>query len=432
MEYNKYFSTKKTILLLLAFLVSLSLFACKSEESNESTEASETESSAPGVSVIDELAELLDRDREVIEMFVCNSLCENKTTATAQKVSADSKYASFSAVESLLYETYSEESGSADHFLSYPSVGENALSDKNGATYAFFHAGSGFDDFADTSSISLYPSEDPDICGFSVKTASGRTAELKAIRQNDGWVLEKSLFEVLPDNSEKIDEVFPLSNLGSFSEFKGKILVIELFFSDNSSKFTSAQEDEFHSVIESAVSYLSSEAEGYGSEVIVDYERAYFNHQGVLGEHNMAFDIMFAETGFGTLEKFAERNYDIDQYDNYVFVVCLNKNQETVCNSYNPVSENHESTDLYYAERVFIGKESTDTEVCRALLSMLGADSVYPVESNEYLNGLYRSYFPNDILLSRHLDGASMSPVVAYACGITSGLDRLFRPFIDQ
>lgn len=429
MKYKFYFTLRKSILFLLAVFVSFSLFACGGEEISEDPGSESSDPQAPDIGT---LAGLLEKDREVIEMFVCNSLCESKDIASVQKVSAQSSYARFSEVESLLNRTYSVSGGSADYFLSYPSFGEKAVSDENGATCAFYHAGSGFTDFADTSTISLYPSESTDECGFSVRTASGRTAGMKAIRVDDGWVLENSLFRVLAGDPEKPDKKFPLSGIGSFSEFDGNILFIELFFSDKSSKFTSDEENEFHSAIESAVSYLSAEAERYGREVSVTYERAYFDHQGVLGTHEMSFDIMFAETGFGTLEAFAEHNYDLSEYDNYVFAVCYNKEQPTAHNTYNPDSENHESPELYYAERVFVGSGSTDAEICKALLSMLGAGSVYSEDSDEYLSGLYRSYFPNDVLVSRDLNGTSLSPVAAYACGMTDELDPLLRPFVDQ
>ena len=440
MKYTNYFSPKKSIILLLAALLCLSLFACNDEEDSESSELSEAseytssvaeESEALREFSVEKAVELLQKDRKVIEMFVCGTLCQNKAVAVPQKVSADSGFAQFSAVESLLAQTYSQSGGSIDAFLSYPEVGENAITNENGETYAFYHAGSGYDDFADTSSVTLKPSENADVCDFTVKTAAGRVAEMKAVRSENGWVLENSLYDVLSDNSGKFKKNFPLANKGSLSKFSGNVLVIELFISDNSSGFTSEEESEFHSRISSAVSYLTDEAQRYGGQTRVKYERAYFDHTGVLSDHELAFDIMFAETGFGTLQTFAEKNFDLSKYDNYVFAVCFDKNWATSHWVYDPDSDKYESPELYFAERVFVGKETTDAEICRALLSMLGVENVCAENSSEYIRELYRLYFPADVLLSENIGGTKISPVVAYACGITEDLERLYRVFFN-
>lgn len=401
-------------------VLSLLAVGCNGEEESS---APIEESSKIELGLTKELAlALIERDKLVTDIFVNNSLCESVSTESVAIVSGN--YADFSAVESLLASTYTQSGGTREFFKTYPEEHIPAVSGIDGKTFVFNHIGSKYDDHIDRNSVAVSATDDDTRARISAKTLSGREIELFAVCEGDAWLLESGVFGTV-SNDKKFDKKFPMSDLGSFMEYKGNILVIEFFITDNSTEFDKADEDDFHKRIESAFGYISEQSERFGNEVNVTYARKHFDHAGVMGTRGLDFDIMFAETGFGTLMKFADANFDLTAYDNYVFAVCFNKDAELSYNGYNGSDE----TQIYFGERVIVGKNTTDVEICVAMLKLLGAYGYDEEKTDADIESLYSTYFPHDITVSESLTYSVMSPVTAYACGITDELDRLYRVF---
>ncbi len=431
MKYKNLTSPKKLILILLALALSLLLCACgDSEESESASESVAEETSEIGYLTRERALELIAKDTEIIKMFLCGSLCENKETALPQRVSQGSEYAEFSAVEALLASTYYQGGGAAEYFLSYPELGEKAVQNNNGETYVAYHKGSEYSDFAMPSVVELQPIDDSS-CRLKVQLLSGESVELKALLSNGAWVLENSLCRVIAEKENGKPQRFSHSLMGSLTDMGGDILVIEFFYSDNYSKITEKEESDFHYKVSNAVSYVVNAAADYGRETFVTYERAYFEHRGILGNHELSFDLMFAETGFGTLQQFAEKNYDLSLYNGYMFFVCMNRDTETTFNVYTSNQVANEDPELYFAERIFVGNKSSSEDLARAFMCLLGATDFCAEGSDKYLSELYLSYFPNDPFCNGGLNGAEMSPVAAYACGMTDKLDPMLEIFIQ-
>ncbi len=370
-----------------------------------------------------EALELIARDKLVTDIFINNSLCESVSAESVALTSGE--YADFSEIEKLLSSTYTASGKSIDYFKSYPEGHTPSVTGIDGKTFVFNHIGSGFDDFIDRNSVETISTEDESRVQISAKTQSGREVTLFAVYENGAWLLETGVYMTAHEESE-LENSFPLSKLGSFMEFKGEILVIEFFISDNVFDFDNETEDAFHKRIESAFDYISEQSESYGNKVNITYQRARFDHAGVLGTRGLDFDIMFAETGFGSLVKFADANFDLAAYDNYVFAVCINNDSAVSHNGY----EGTDETQLYFGERVIVGRDTTDVEICVSVLKLLGAYGYDEEKADADIELLYRTYFPHDIMVSESLAYSVMSPVTAYACGITDELSGLYRVFM--
>ncbi len=428
MKYNYYSSLQKTITLLLVCLLSLTFASCDEEQVSQDETSEE---SIERVTLSNEEAlDLVKLDRKITEIFINNSLCDGKSTAQAVELKSG-EYASFSEVEALLNSVYTESSDNRDMFLSYPKGHTPSVSNIEGKTYVFNHLGSGYNDFIVTSTVNVLDTENENEKIITAQTESGKTVELKAVLENEKWLLESGVYASNINESDECEERFSLSNQGSFKGFSGNVLVIELFISDAESGFTSAEEAEFHGRVKSAFDYITEQSKSYGNEVTVTYEPAYFDHFAVLGTKSLDFDIFFAETGFGTLQKFAEHGehkFDLASYDNYVFVVCMDKEIEASYALYN----GEETTLIYFAERVIIGKTTTDAEICVSALKLLGAYGYDEEKCDQSVEKLYKTYFPNDVMTSKELSSSKMSPITAYACGITDKLRPLYRVFLYE
>lgn len=424
MKYNNSSILKKLISFLLVCVLSLCFTACNSGE--ESGSNSSVESVIEPSFASDQAIELIKRDRLITDIFINNSLCEDKSLDAVALLSGE--YSSFSEIEALLDSTYTVSGGNKEFFLSYPENHIASVSGIDGKTFVFNHIGSSYDDFINESSVLVENGANENEMLIKCKTELGKGIELKAVCENDIWRLEKGVYMLNGLTPTKTYKKFPLSEYGSFMEFSGNVLVIELFVTDNQSEFTSSEETEFHKRVENAVGYIKEQASSYGNEVNVTYESAYFDHAGVLGTRALDFDIVFAETGFGSLQSFADANFDLAAYDNYVFVVCMNKNADVSYACYNGSDEKQ----IYFAERLIMGKNTTDIEVCVSLLRLLGAYSFNEGLCDEYTESLYNEYFPHDIMVSESLAYSVMSPVTAYACGITDELIPIYRVFFYE
>ncbi len=427
--------------MLLVLTVVMSLFACSDDTStDESSDAIDTSESI--VLSTEEALSLVERDREVIELFICGSLYGGWEEAVSTPLPDGHEYAEFSAVESLLSSTYVASEYFDDtseallsstplddkwYFLSYPSIRtEKSLSNVDGRTHVFYHAGSSFEEFIDPSTVSVSATADDNKKLIWGKTASGTDVSLTAVYDGATWKLEHSLCRSLNDGVN--NGTLPMArDKGSMSKLEsGTTLVIELFVSDGASKFSDADEQEFHSRIEKALGYISTAANRHGREITWDYNSSYgFHHSGVMGTRAMDFDIVFAETGFGTLRNFAEANYPVDEYDNYLIFVCMNKDAELSYGRF----DGRETTEIYYGERVIVGQNTTPEELSRAVLSLCGADD--PTYDDPYLTSLYRRYFPYDIMVSDP-SSAKFDEVTMYSCGMLDRLTSIYRVFIKE
>ncbi len=371
--------------------------------------------------------ELINRDRQITEMFVCNSLFGEYKGSLSNTLAEDNEFHNFSAVEELLNSTYIQESNNKTFFLEYPQYSERSVSNFDGKTKVFYHAGSGYDDFVDTNTVSVSDSDDENLKLINAKTISGKEVVLKAFKRDGKWLLENGIYHINPkEETVNVDPTY--SNLGSLCEFSGKILVIELFISDNETEFSKAQEEAFHNKIATAMDYLKTQSEKYEGAVDITYESAYYDHSGIIGTRPIDFDLNFAETAFGTLSNFAKSNFDVSDYDNYFFVVCLNKDAKTSASRY----EDSETTEIYFGERVSIGNKSTPEEICSSILELLGVFDYTDKRFAEYTDSLFKTYFPDDFLVKKDFSSSEISPVTAYVCGMTDKIDSLFKVFITN
>lgn len=408
------------ILLTLAFAISLSFCACSSDTDESSSVQSETSETTSSLTISEALA-LLNNDRRIIEIFACNSLSSSESAVGYVPLADSHELYGFAKIRELLSSAYAVGNGEIESFLAYPIAEYPSVRDVDGVTNVFFHKGIGFEDFIDTDTVALTVHDSK--TEIKAKTLSGKDVTLNAVYENGKWLLEKSLLSVL-DTDDSFEEKPPLSGLGSLSEFSGNVLVINFFVSDVNYKFTSDEEKEFASRVSTAVDYLVEEAERLGGEVNVTYENAYFEHIGNIGNGDLAFDIVFSETGFGTLSNFAERHFEnLSEYDNYFFAVCFNKECEPLFKA----NDGEDTTEVHKGERLFVGSNTTKEDIARMTLQLAGAGNY---RFGDYTEELYYTYFPNDVFSDCPLVESALSPVTAYSCGIINELPELYRYFI--
>ncbi len=430
MKYNN-----KLITNLILFIVTcLLLVSCGGEvippvESLPEGSSGSSAGDIPSVPelTVDNAAALVERDKLITEIFICNSLCD-KTVSDAIRYPLDgvNEYADFSKIQALLSSTYSASGGEIEFMLSYPQGFEPAVKNESGKTTLFFHAGSGYSDFADVSTLQITDTADGLKKQLKLKSISGNDISLTAVYENGSWLLEKGVYSASTVAELGFDRNFPAYNSGSLSKLSGDILVIELFITDDVSGFTTSQEDEFHQRVQSGVELLLQQTQEYGVTFTPSYERTFFIHENVLGDRVIDFDLMFAETGFGTLEAFAKANCDINKYDGYFLVVCINKPIETSVGVYTAESD----TEFYKGERILAGNKTDEYTIYKSILRLLGAYSYDEEIFDKYIESLYRSYFPNDVFLASDINTEQMSPVTAYNCGFTDELNSLYSVFI--
>ena len=435
MKYVKIDFLTKLIIFALLLAISVGLCACSdandnasdasdssAEESFELPDFSEEEQPYEDTEFTKERAiELLESDRLVTEIFVNNSLYKGGSkSAEYYGLPVESEYVNFKAITSLLNNTYTKGGGCAEEFLNYPQGLPPAVTQKGGRTYVFRHPTEQYLDFVRPDTVKISDTELETEKYITAETNTSQKVVLKAVLEEGRWRLEKGIFSVNPFEEVTNTEKLLYSDIGSFKSLTGSLLVIEFFISDRASDFTAEAEEEYHGRISTSISYLTDTAELYGKSLDPEYKRAYFKHDGVIGTRSLDFDIMFADTGFGTLKAFAEQNYDLTQYDNYVFVVCLNKEAKASCELY----KNTDQTRIYSGERVIIGQKSTVAEICTSMLRLTGAYSYDDGLCDEYTEALYHAYYKDDILIAQSLVNSTISPVTAFACGLTDSLDR--------
>ncbi len=432
-NYKKLFSIKTAALFLLVFLV-FSFVSCSSSEGSSSAQpsiSSADESTAPAVELsLEEAGKLIEQDKKIIDIFINGILSKSKAPAY-ESVAEDNEFCLYSSLEELLSSTYSITSRESAFFLSYPDDELPAVKNNDGKTSVFFYVGSSFTDYADVSSLSIENTEIDTVKVIKLKSLSGREAALKAVYENNHWLLEKSLYNCIARDDEIAEK--PLcSGKGSFSSFNGDILVIELFISDSNSSFdpkSDEPEKAFHEKIKTSFDYLLQQCEDLGGNANITYEAVEFEHFGAIGSGDLPFDIFFSETGFGNLRNLAESHFDdLQKYDNYVFAVCFNRETEPLYKRYDGKS----TTELYFAERTFVGTNTTADEITRNMLALLGGESQLFDELSEPLKELYNVYFPQDIFKSEKLDNAKINPYTAYCCGMIEDLNPIYRVFINK
>ena len=411
-------------MLLLAAVLLLVFCGCQGEE--ESSAPSTEGSVEPEAFNVERAIELIERDRLATEIFINNSLCKRSDSANLKAV--DGEYSEFSAIVGLLDSTYTESGGCKEAFLKYPEGHIPSVSAIEDKTYVFNHVGSEYDDFVMTSTVKLENGRDENEMLIKATTRTMNELTFTARLTENGWRLEKGIYFLNPPTATECNKEFPLSSLGSFGEFKGKITVIELFVSDKEAGFTSAEEDEYHARISKCLDFLCSNAEAYGGEVEIVYEKRFFDHSEIMGTRPLDFDIVFAETGFGTLKSFAEATVDLSDSDGYVFAVCMDKEAEMGYTA----NEGTKETELYYGEKLIVGNNTSNADICRSLIYLLGGYGYDEELCGKYEESLFRNYFPNDIMINSSLDDSVISPVTAYACGMTDELDPLYRVFFYE
>ncbi len=413
MKYLKHFNFTNLIILLLVSSLCLTFVGCDEK----------IDPNVPTEFTVENAQELLRQDEIATKIFVCNGLCGEEELLDYVEVSEDSQYSSYEEVIKLLDTTYHPEGGAKDFFLNYPSIGDNSITEREGKTFAFKHPGSGYNDFVDYETVEVEETDDSAKKTIKAKTESGREVTFDAVYGEQKWRLSQSIYSMAQE--EKFDVDFVNAELGSLARFSGKVLVIKFFATDLKTSFTQEEEDALSQKIETSINFVKDEAKRYGNNVHVTYASAYFQHSGFFADNVIDFDADFAETGFGTLRKFAEANYDLSQYDNYFFVVCFNNEIETSFASYEGTKE----TAHYFGERICIGTNATEHDICIATLSLLGAVNFENELCSDYLKSLYKYYFPNEVFFQDNLEGAIISPFNAYVTGMSKDLERIYRVF---
>ena len=408
---------------MLAILLVISLSACGEEEEQSLPE--EETSVAPTLDHAQAVA-LLERDKLITDIFVNNYLCKgNYQEAKPQAVELGNECADFLSIFALLGSTYTESGGCITEFLNYPEGHTPSVSAVDGRTYVFNHIGSRFEGHTFASTAVVEDTENENVKIITAKTYGGESVSYKAVHKEGVWLLEEGIFRLNSQTAAPCTEEFPYTGHGSLSSLSGEVLVIELFVTDKQSKISSEQEAEFHSNTVAAMEYITNAAAKYGSKMSVSYETAYFNHENVIGSRPLDFDIIFSETGFGTLKAFAEENYDLSAYDNYLFLVCMNKDISIS----HAANANTPLTEIYYGERVICRTDSTASDLCVEILKLAGAYSYNEGKCSKYVESLFFEYFEGEIMLTGSLSFSEMSPVTAYACGLINDLDPLYRVF---
>ena len=403
------------IALALAFL----LAAC----GREPEPVQETSTGLPELTA-EEAAALIEADKTLTDIYINNALAVNKTAEPAP-ADPSSEYADYSKLRDLVGATYLPEGGTGEFFRQWPGIGTPAVSEKNGRTVTFYHAGSSFDEAVDPETVSVVKTGSESTCYIDCKTVSGQKVSLECRFSRGKWVLEKGLMRTLPEESDFCALGFPYTGIGSMKSFSGRILAVELFISDDEFRFGRASEAKCAENIHKALEYLKTQAEEYGGAPSVTEERFYFEHSGTLTVRNYNIDIMFASTVLESVEKTLKDNFNTDKYDNYVVFICLGKDIEVRHQRYEQTSE----TEIFYPERVIMTPESTPSEIALAVMELLGAYGFDAENGGEYRAALFREYFPEEVLLTRDIETGTVSPVTAFRCGMTNRLLPVFRAF---
>lgn len=433
-NFKNLFLIKKATLFLLVFLA-LFMSSCASDEDASSFSQAE-ESSADESSVVslelplEDAKKLIEKDKKIIDIFINGSLSQSKSPAY-ESVPEENEFHLYSSLESLLSSTYSIISREIDFFQTYPTEELPAVKNSDGKTSAFFHTGSSFSDYADISSVRVENTETDTVKSIKLKCLSGREVTLKAVYENNIWLLEKGLYNSI-DKGEEPKEKPLCSGKGSFSSFNGDILVIELFISDSNSSFdpdSDEPEKAFHEKIKNSFDYLLQQCEGLGGNADITYESVEFEHFGAIGSGDLPFDVFFSDTGFGNLRSLAESHFDdLQNYDNYVFAVCFNRETEPLYK----LNDGKSTTELYFAERTFVGTNTTSEDIARNVLALSGGEIQHINELPAPLKELYSIYFPQDIYTADKLENAKVNPYTAYCCGMTEELNPIYRVFINK
>ncbi len=405
-------------------MLAVVLCACGGTDNNESS-ASASESSKAEIAglSLENAKELIAHDREITEMFICNSLCGDTDDAIPVAVPKGHKYASFAEIEKLIDKTYLSDSSEKEFFLNYPNKSTPAVYEQEGKTYVFKHSGAEFKDFIDAATVKVAPTEESTVYSIKAVTETGRNVELFASYVNKAWYLKTGIYSTCKPKYTEFDKKYLTSDIGSLSEFRGNILVIECYISDRVTSFSTASEKTMHENIETAVEYLAEESRKLGNTVSVDYQAAHFYHVGVI-DKTLDFDIFFAETSFGTLQGFAESQYELSNYDNYFFVVCFDKPFIAESTAFEGKNE-----EVRFGERIIASVETDSAELAELILNLSGSMNLLDDENNEYIKSLYSYYFPDDLYVKNTLDKTSISPVTAYFCGMANDLEQLYRVF---
>ena len=124
------------ILLLLALTMSVSLFACSSDTDGSSV-ASTDDSDSSKILSTDVAKELVEKDKKIIEIFACNSLCPTATKAEYVSLPNDHELRDFNKIRELISSTYSSDSNSVNFLMSYPLESVPSVREVDGVTNVF-------------------------------------------------------------------------------------------------------------------------------------------------------------------------------------------------------------------------------------------------------------------------------------------------------
>lgn len=415
---------KKYVAALLAGIICFSLFACGTEpEVSDADPAAESSPSVPALDVPTAL-ELIKADRELIDIYMNGSLFPIRSVREVTLGTAR-RFGVYEELVSFVNDVYYSEGGTPEFLASFPGVGPAAVSQAGRATKVFYHPGARYDDYVDESTVSVEPvSENTAV--IRAVTLSGAEAALDCTYENGAWKLDKGLYRTLPPEPAA-DARFDYTGMGSLPAFKGRLLAVEIYFSDSDHKFDDDTENIVSDRIGEALSFLCDNAARYGDEVEVTRSRLYYEHKGSIGNRVYDLDLMLASSTIGSINRMVEDNFDVSQYDGYVVFACRSNGEVTAAMRY----ENSDNTAIYFTERVNVSLSSDPLSIARETLALIGATD-FADNGDSYIPALFRIYFPDDVMLSPSPENASVSPLTAYISGMTDGLDPIFGVFAES
>ncbi|PKM63019.1 MAG: hypothetical protein CVU97_02345 [Firmicutes bacterium HGW-Firmicutes-21] len=370
--------------------------------------------------------QLLGADKLITDLFVGGLLTElvdvGEKTPYDPTPATGSEYEDFYVIEKLLSSTYSVSSGVVSEYLSFPRYGEKSISQVEGKTYFSYHYTEEFNGIhIDGIWLSDGRNENEKIISAGIYTVS-------MVFDGTVWLLEDSIyFRHLRGQSEPDSVImFPTMNEGTAKRLAGNILAVEIFISDTKSSINDEEMVEFQQRTRDSFDLITERASSYGETLTIEYKQLFYKYNGNLSlsaNEPYNFDFIIASTTYDYLDKYINDNINTEGYDGYIALLYIDK--EGVSYS-QPYSEGE--ADIFYAERCYIFNNTTELELTKNILALFGAES----PTDEYLTGLMRSYYDNEIMLSDSLEDAVFGELTAYQLGLINKLDKQFFVFYKE
>jgi len=415
-------------------------FASSAEDSSEESRP-EVQLNADEESIL----ALVEADTEIAKLIVSGDIYSKEWINGYEYIplETDSPYHSFSALETLISDTYSAESGIYGLYFSYPTQSGPTVKNIDGVTnvcLAYAPEITVIPDIstAEFTSLTAYGAS------LNVTCSDGKKYAFNAVREDGNWRLENSLFfmskALQSDTSWDSSDLEHGQNEGSAKSLTGNCLVVNVFIDDRVSSWS---DDEVESVLhymDDSVLFLENEAARYGAELDLystDKEHSVYlktsrNITTSLEEY-LWIELLFADTTYRTLEGCVKSYFNLESYDNWCVMLHIDKNGRSYALPCNSDYYDHE---IYYSERAVM-YYSADTSYeyysvagtyAHEMLHLFGANDLYDTNVTDDTVKLLEHFFPNEIMrvVYNDLGTQAISPYTAYRVG---WIGELTEPF---